>query len=149
MNNLVRNRHERPRIIRQRRFCHENERFAVLKPFDDFSCRLSARKLAEELLDVLDFKRAGLEWVLLDQVFHQVSMPITLPSSLTSSLCACGVLPRPGISIMLPATATTNPEPADKVASVTLSVQPLGAPSNRALSENEYCVFATHTGSAP
>ena len=55
-------------------------------------------------------------------------MPMTLPASSTSSFCACGTLPRPGISIMLPAIATTNPAPADSVTSLMVSVHPDGAP---------------------
>ena len=34
------------------------------------SRRLAPWKLAEELLDVLDLERAGIDGVLLDQVFH-------------------------------------------------------------------------------
>jgi len=55
-------------------------------------------------------------------------------------------LPRPGISIMLPAIATTNPAPADNVTSLIVSVQPDGAPIIVGSSLNEYCVFAMHTG---
>jgi len=48
---------------------------------------------------------------------------------------------------MLPAMATTKPAPAERDASVILSVQPVGAPRSLGLSENEYCVLAMHTGS--
>ena len=68
---------------------------------------------------------------------------------MTSSLCACGTLPSPGISIMLPAMATTKPAPADSDASEMVSVQSEGAPISLASSLNEYCVLAMHTGRWP
>ena len=48
---------------------------AAPEPIEDFGRRLLAGELAEELLDVLDFKRAGVQRVLLDQVFQRVSAP--------------------------------------------------------------------------
>src|SRR6476646_5845041 len=50
------------------------------------------------------------------------------------------------MSIMLPAMATTKPAPAERDASVILSVHPVGAPRSLGLSENEYWVLAIHTG---
>src|SRR4029079_7615318 len=96
--------------------------------------------LTEIFLDVLNFPRAGFERVLLDHVLHgesiireasatQYSMPMARPWSSTSSLCACGTLPRPGISIIAPAMATTNPAPAERVTSLIVSVQPAAAPT--------------------
>ena len=41
-----------------------------LQAVEDLGGGLAPRKLAEELLDVLDLERAGLERVLLDQIFH-------------------------------------------------------------------------------
>ena len=43
-------------------------------------------------------------------------------------LAAREIFGRPGISIMLPAMATTKPAPLERLASVTLRVQPVGAP---------------------
>ena len=43
---------------------------AALQATDDFCRRLLARKLAEELLDVLDLERSLFEVVLGDVVFH-------------------------------------------------------------------------------
>ena len=50
------------------------------------------------------------------------------------------------MSIMFPATATTKPAPAESEASVTLSVQPVGAPITLGLSVSEYWVLAMQTG---
>ncbi len=62
-------------------------------------------------------------------------------------LAAREIFGRPGISIMLPAMATTKPAPLERLASVTLRVQPVGAPIFFGSSEREYCVFAIQTGS--
>src|SRR6476620_1071807 len=69
------------------------------------------------------------------------------PLAFTSTLAARETLGKPGISIMLPAIATMNPAPAEREASVILSVQPVGAPRSLGLAENEYCVLAMQTGS--
>ncbi len=44
---------------------------------------------------------------------------------------------------------TTNPAPAESEAFVTLSVQPVGAPSRLGSSDKEYCVLAIQTGNFP
>src|SRR5215470_12087788 len=74
-------------------------------------------------------------------------MPVISPLAFTSTLAARETLGKPGISIMLPAMATMNPAPAERDASLMLSVHPVGAPSSLGLSENEYCVLAMQTGS--
>src|SRR5258707_1139576 len=76
-------------------------------------------------------------------------IPVISPFAFTSTLAARETLGRPGISIMFPAIATMNPAPAERDASLMLSVQPEGAPRSLGLSENEYCVFAMQTGSLP
>src|ERR1700704_5431195 len=73
-------------------------------------------------------------------------MPTISPFAFTSTLAAREILGRPGISIMLPAIATMKPAPAEREASLILSVQPVGAPGSLGLSENEYCVLAMQTG---
>src|SRR4051794_15568571 len=76
-------------------------------------------------------------------------IPSISPLAFTSTLAARETFGNPGISIMLPAIATTKPAPAEREASVILSVHPVGAPRSLGLSENEYCVLAMHTGSEP
>jgi hypothetical protein len=72
-----------------------------------------------------------------------------VPSSARSMREAEGSLGSPGMVIMSPPTTTTKPAPADKRTSRTWSSCPVGAPSEVGSVEKEYCVFATHTGSAP
>ena len=58
-------------IVGQRRVREENEVLAPLAAARTISvARLLAGKLAEELLDVLDFERTLLELVLSDVIFH-------------------------------------------------------------------------------
>ena len=71
------------------------------------------------------------------------------PSSSTSIFSAAGTLGSPGIVMMSPVSATTNPAPADTRSARTVISKSVGAPSNVGLSEKLYCVFATHTGSPP
>ena len=52
-----------------------------VQPLDDLGRGLAARELAEELFDVLDLERAGLERVLLDQIFHGIEGIIELSES--------------------------------------------------------------------
>src|SRR2546427_533113 len=79
---------------------------------------------------------------------HQNS-PSIVPSGRSRIRSAAGLLPRPGMVMMSPASATTNPAPAEGRMSRTCSVNPAGAPSCVASSENEYCVLAMHTGVSP
>ena len=72
-----------------------------------------------------------------------------VPSGCTRIFSADGVLDNPGMVMMSPASATTNPAPADGRMSRTCSVKPLGAPSLVGSSEKEYYVFAMHTGVSP
>ena len=53
------------------------------------------------------------------------------------------------MSIILPATITTNSAPAESRASVTVSVQSVGRPRSLGLSESDDCVLAMHTGKCP
>ena len=64
-------------------------------------------------------------------------------------LSALGDLGRPGISIISPAMATTNPAPALNCRSLIVSLKPLGAPKRFGLSLNEYWVLAMQTGKLP
>ena len=144
VHDLVGHRHQRARVVGQRRLGHQDEGLAIGQAVDDLPRGLAPRELTKVLLDVLDLEGAALQRVLLDQVFHagsqaaiitsrpragrQYSMPITWPASSTSSFWACGTLPRPGISIMLPAIATTKPAPAESVTSLMDSVHPSGRP---------------------
>ena len=69
-----------------------------------------------------------------------------VPSSARSIRDADGSLGSPGMVIMSPHTTTTKPAPADKRTSRTWSSWPVGAPRKVGSVENEYCVFAMHTG---
>ena len=75
--------------------------------------------------------------------------PTISPAESTSILSAAGCLPSPGMSMMLPATATTNPAPPLTMMSRTCTVKPEGRPTSLALSEREYCVLAMMTGVFP
>ena len=68
---LVGDRHDVGGVFRQRRFRHQDDVVASLEAPDDFRGRLAPRELAKEFLDVLDFKGALFESVLLDEVFHR------------------------------------------------------------------------------
>jgi hypothetical protein len=48
--------------------------------------------------------------------------------------------------MMSPQIITTNSAPAARRTSRTLTAWPLGAARSATSVENEYCVFATHTG---
>src|SRR2546425_5149307 len=58
------------RVVRQRRLRHQDEKLTVPEPLDYLLGRFLPRELPEILLDVLDFERASIERVLLDQVLH-------------------------------------------------------------------------------
>ena len=45
-----------------------------------------------------------------------------------------------------PVTATMNPAPVRGQSSRTWTMKPSGAPSRLGSSENDYCVFAMHSG---
>src|ERR1051326_7509074 len=83
------------------------------------------------------------------QCWQSVYTPIISPLSFTSMPTARETFGNPGMSIMFPEITTTNPAPAESEASVTFSVQPVGAPRSLGLSLNEYCVLAIQTGSLP
>mmetsp|Transcript_60201 Transcript_60201/g.138106 ORF Transcript_60201/g.138106 Transcript_60201/m.138106 type:complete len:234 (+) Transcript_60201:683-1384(+) len=55
---------------------------------------------------------------------------------------------RPGMNEMAPSETTMKPAPADTYASLTVTVNPDGAPSFFASSESEYCVLDMQMGSA-
>jgi hypothetical protein len=82
VHHLERHGHHGPGIVLQPRLGHENQELPVPQPIRDLRGGLLARELTEKFLDVLDFKRAGIEWVLLDQVFQGVSAPRSISNSL-------------------------------------------------------------------
>ena len=59
---------------------------------------------------------------------------------------AAGTTGRPGMSIISPAIATTNPAPLLTTTSRILKGKPSGRPYSAGLSEREYCVLAIITG---
>jgi len=75
--------------------------------------------------------------------------PTMWPSSSTSMLRAAGTAGRPGIVMMSPQTMTMKRAPAARRTSRISTACPVGAPRSLGSVENEYCVFATHTGYAP
>src|ERR1041385_5356255 len=79
---------------------------------------------------------------------HQKS-PSIRPSAWTRIASAAGVFDRPGIVMMSPASATTNPAPAEAYTSRMVIRNPDGRPSRVGSSLNEYCVLAMQTGVAP
>ena len=66
--------------------------------------------------------------------------PVIFPSSVTSILTAAGTFGSPGMVIISPESATTNPAPALTLTLRMVSVKPSGAPSFFGSSEKEYCV---------
>ena len=71
------------------------------------------------------------------------------PSSVTSILTAAGTFGSPGMVIISPESATTNPAPALTLTLRMVSVKPSGAPSFCGSSEKDYCVLAMQTGILP
>ena len=63
-----------------------------------------------------------------------------------SILLAAGTFGSPGIVMMSPVRATTNPAPFEILTFLTVSSKSFGAPRSFGSSESEYCVFAIHTG---
>ena len=59
---------------------------------------------------------------------------------------AAGFLGNPGISMTVPAIATRKPAPADNLTSLIVILNPVGRPNRFGLSDNDFCVFDTHTG---
>ena len=51
------------------------------------------------------------------------------------------------MSMISPAIATKNPAPADSLISFIVISNPVGLPNNFGLSDSDFCVFETHTGS--
>lgn len=62
---------------------------------------------------------------------------------------AAGSFGSPGIVMMSPHCATTNPAPADARTSLTWMRKPRGRPSTDASSVSEYGVFAIQIGVLP
>ncbi len=75
--------------------------------------------------------------------------PCTKPCSSNPMRSAAGALGSPGIVMISPQIATTNPAPADSLTSRIGSTWPSGAPSRVGSAEKEYCVFAMQTGRLP
>ena len=63
-----------------------------------------------------------------------------------SARFAAGTFGKPGIIIISPAYATTNPAPLDRRKSLIVILKPSGRPNKVGSSDKEYCVFATQTG---
>ena len=61
-----------------------------------------------------------------------------VPSDNTSIPFAAGTLGSPGMVMIDPVSATINPAPADTFSSLTVILNPVGAPRSVASSENEY-----------
>ena len=83
---LERHRHDRAGIVGQRRAREQNQVRAALQAPDDFGRGLLARKLAEELLDVLNLERALLEVVLGDVIFHVPQLARALLASILAQV---------------------------------------------------------------
>ena len=81
MRDLEGDRHDRPRIVWQRRVGQQNEVGAALQAPDDLGGGLLSRKLAEELFDVLNLERTLLELVLGDVIFHNRKPVLYTPIS--------------------------------------------------------------------
>src|SRR5437763_8326529 len=105
---------------------------------DDHSLAVRADRLRSALCD---HYAQCLAW-------HQKS-PSIVPSGWTRIFSAAGVFESPGMVMMSPASATTNPAPAEGRMSRTCSVQPVGAPSFVGSSLKEYCVLAIQTCVSP
>ena len=71
------------------------------------------------------------------------------PFSSTSIFSDAGIFGSPGIVNMFPVSITINPAPVFNITSFTCILN--GSSHNKffASSENEYCVFAIHTGNFP
>src|SRR5467141_1080331 len=154
--------HGRLHDIRERRSSRRQHRLEIR----EYLLRLLRRRAADELAalgierdlsrgedealgrDRLTVGANGLGGGVRGNDTHQKS-PSIVPSGRSRIRSAAGLLPRPGIVMMSPANATTNPAPAEGRMSRTCSVNPVGAPSCVASSENEYCVLAMHTGVSP
>src|SRR5688572_28690887 len=74
VHDLERHRNDGAWVVGKRRFRHQDEKFALLEAPHYLLGGLLPRELPEELLDVLDFERAAVQRVLLDQVFQWVSV---------------------------------------------------------------------------
>ena len=72
-----------------------------------------------------------------------------LPSGFTAMRSAAGSFGNPGMVMMSPHCATTNPAPAAGYTSFTVMRNPVGRPSSVASSLSEYCVFAMQIGVLP
>src|SRR5215471_3270800 len=84
MTDFVRHRHNGAGVGRQRRARDQNRMLAIGQPADNLRRGLLPRKLAEELLDVLNLEGALLQLVVGDEVFH--SAPSPQPSALWAIL---------------------------------------------------------------
>ena len=63
-----------------------------------------------------------------------------------SMFIAAGTFGSPGIVIMEPVSTTMKPAPFDTLNSFIVISKSFGLPNKLFLSDNEYCVFAIHTG---
>src|SRR5262249_7299331 len=74
--------------------------------------------------------------------------PMISPSGRMPRCSAAGSLGRPGMVMMSPVFATTNPAPAEPYTALMVIRNPVGRPSRLGSSVREYWVFAMHTGVA-
>src|SRR5262245_39110931 len=77
---------------------------------------------------------------------HGRTRPPIWPCSFSLMKSADGTRGRPGMVMISPVTTTMNSAPADNLSSRIGTVWPVGAPFLLASVENEYWVFAMHTG---
>ena len=77
------------------------------------------------------------------------AIPSRFPRASIFTRSAAGTLGRPGMVRICPATATTNPAPAESVASLIVMSNPSGAPRTLGLSVKDIWVFAMQTGTWP
>ena len=75
--------------------------------------------------------------------------PVICPSSFTSMPSAAGTFGNPGIVIIVPVMATTNPAPAETQTSRMWNGKPSGLPRIVLSSDIDYWFFALHTGIEP
>src|SRR6185503_12744623 len=68
----------------------QDQELAMPEAVGDFVRRLFSRKLPEEFLDVLNLERAGIQGVLLDEVFHSLSVLAAGPVNYTASAAGRG-----------------------------------------------------------
>src|SRR5439155_769881 len=124
---LERDRHDRARVVGQRRLGHQDLMIAIGETLDHLGRGLLPGEVEKEFLDVLDFERALVQPVLLQEVFH--NRP-------TIAGCRAGsaggphrfVGRRAGVSDIAPPTAaTTTPATAGPATRAPLTIDEFNA----------------------